>query len=48
MEDSDGLGESPRIRQYYGGHKGPYKVFIRKINQDIKYYELNKEIRLKY
>ena len=38
----------PRIRQYFDGHKGPYKVFIRKISQDIKYFELNKETRKKY
>ena len=39
---------SPRIRQYYDGHKGPYKVYIRKVEQDLKYFELNKAIRLKY
>lgn len=38
---------SPRIRQYYDGHKGPYKVFIRKVDQELKYFELNKAIRLK-
>lgn len=39
---------SPRIRQYYEGHKGPYKVFVRKIDKDIKYFELNKDLRKKY
>ena len=39
---------SPRIRQYYDGHKGPYRVFIRKVDRDLKYFELNKAIRLKY
>lgn len=28
---------TPRIRQYYDGHKGPFKVFVSKINRDIKY-----------
>ena len=37
-----------RIRQYHEGHKGPYKVFIRKIIQDIKYFQLNKEVRKYY
>ena len=37
-----------RIRQYHEGHKGPYKVFIRKISQDIKYFQLNKEVRKYY
>lgn len=39
---------TPRIRQYYDGHKGPFKVFVRKINRDIKYFELNKVLRNKY
>lgn len=40
--------KSSRIRQYFDGHKGPYKVYIRKISQDIKYFELNKDIRKQY
>ena len=37
--------KTSRVRQYFDGHKGPYKVFIRIFLQDIKHFEFNKDIR---
>ena len=42
----DLFNKSLRIR--HEGHKGPNKVYKRKISQDIKYFELNKEVRKDY
>ena len=39
---------SPRSRQYYEGYKGPYRAFVRKIEKDFKFFQLNKELRKNY